>query len=141
MNFFNKISKPFFSLYDEIFFYKIVFSFIYGFLSKEDAEKSLSRQCIGAFLVRFSESQPGLFAIVYVSEDHEDRVKHYLVKAEDIGSNKSLPDFLRESESLQYIMRIEPPTGKLTRYEKDVALKKFYSKRKVTRTKGYVSHI
>jgi len=115
--------------------------FIYGFLTKEEAEKALATQCIGAFLIRFSETQAGLFAIVFVSEDPEERVKHYLVKSEDIGSNKSLPDFLRESESLQYIMRIEPPTGKLTRYEKETALKKFYSKRKQTRTKGYVSHI
>jgi len=115
--------------------------YIYGFLSTEDAERALTRQCVGAFLIRFSESQPGLFAIVYVSEDSEERVKHYLVKSEDIGSNKSLPDFLRESEALQYIMKIEPSNGKLTRAEKDVALKKFYSKRKITRTKGYVAHL
>jgi len=112
---------------------------IYGFFSKEYCEKALSTQGVGSFLVRFSESQPGLFAVAYVSEDPEERIKHYLVKAEDIGSNKALPDFLRESEPFQYILKIEPATGKLVRLEKDFALKKFYSKRKQTTTDGYVN--
>ena len=29
-----------------------------------------------------------------------ERVKHYLVKPEDMGSQKSLPDFLREKAQL-----------------------------------------
>eukprot|EP01125_Pyxidicula_operculata_P019847 TRINITY_DN721_c4_g2_i2.p1 TRINITY_DN721_c4_g2~~TRINITY_DN721_c4_g2_i2.p1 ORF type:complete len:724 (+),score=272.31 TRINITY_DN721_c4_g2_i2:304-2172(+) len=116
---------------------------VYCFQSKEMADKALANQSVGTFLLRFSESQPGLFGVAFVTDDEvpEDRVKHYLIKSEDIGSNKSLPDFLRDVESLQFILKTEPVTGKLIRMEKDVAFKKFYSKRKPTKTKGYASSL
>jgi len=45
---------------------------IYGFLPKELADKALSTQGVGTFLIRFSETQPGLFGIGYVSDDPSD---------------------------------------------------------------------
>jgi len=114
---------------------------IVGFLSRQQCTDAVSRQGIGVFVIRFSESQPGLFAITYCSEDPKEKVKHYLIKSEDIGSNKSLPDFLRDCECLQFILKIEPATGHVVRLAKDVALSKYYSKRKQEKAKGYVSFL
>jgi hypothetical protein len=114
---------------------------IYGFMTKEECNKALATQSLGTFLIRFSESNPGMFAIAYVYEKQTDgveKIKHFLVKSEDIGSNKSLPDFLREKELFQYLLKIEPETGKLTRMSKETGFKEFYSKRKMTQPpKGY----
>ena len=78
-----------------------------GMVSKEDCNKELEKQRDGTFLVRFSVGNPGLFAIAFVYDDGRvgERVKHYLVKPEDTGSQKSLPDFLREKAQLKYILR------------------------------------
>jgi hypothetical protein len=113
---------------------------IYGFLTKEEAIRALNTQGLGTFLIRFSETSPGVFAISHVFDDRTqgDKIKHFLVKSEDIGSNKSLPDLLREKDQFQYLLRIDPVTGKLKRQSKDEALSQYYSKRKAMQpTKGY----
>jgi hypothetical protein len=77
-------------------------------MTKEECNKALATQNLGTFLIRFSESNPGMFAIAYVYEKQTDgveKIKHFLVKSEDIGSNKSLPDFLREKELFQYLLK------------------------------------
>lgn len=51
--------------------------FIYGFMTKKQAELLLANQEIGTCLVRFSESTPGQFAISYVAVDRS--VKNYLM--------------------------------------------------------------
>jgi hypothetical protein len=93
-----------------------------------------------SIIQRFSETSPGVFAISHVFDDRTqgDKIKHFLVKSEDIGSNKSLPDLLREKDQFQYLLRIDPVTGKLKRQSKDEALSQYYSKRKAMQpTKGY----
>eukprot|EP01130_Rhizamoeba_saxonica_P017861 TRINITY_DN876_c0_g1_i4.p1 TRINITY_DN876_c0_g1~~TRINITY_DN876_c0_g1_i4.p1 ORF type:complete len:616 (-),score=104.47 TRINITY_DN876_c0_g1_i4:1129-2976(-) len=113
-----------------------VSGFIYCFMSKESCTNVLAQQGIGTFILRFSESQPGLFAIAYVAALPNgvgaNRVKHYLVKSEDIGPRKSLPDFIRRKEQFQYILKIDPRTGKVNRFAKEEAFSKYYSKRKPT---------
>eukprot|EP01127_Copromyxa_protea_P022516 TRINITY_DN8098_c0_g1_i1.p1 TRINITY_DN8098_c0_g1~~TRINITY_DN8098_c0_g1_i1.p1 ORF type:complete len:367 (+),score=35.25 TRINITY_DN8098_c0_g1_i1:101-1201(+) len=111
---------------------------ICGFLSRTQCEKVLSGQGVGLFIIRFSESQPGLFALAFVSEDLRQKIKHYLVKPEDIGTNKALPDFLRDRDALQYILKLNPENARLSRLSKEMALKKYYSKRKLADAKGYV---
>lgn len=55
---------------------------ICGFIDKERCNRALSLLPEGTFLIRFSESSPGQFAVAYVSDDPRERVKHYLVKPE-----------------------------------------------------------
>jgi len=69
--------------------------YVFSFMSKEDCQKALAQQGLGTFLIRFSESNPGMLAIAYVCEDESERILNCLIKNEDIGSNKSLPEFLR----------------------------------------------
>lgn len=111
-------------------------------------------------MIRFSESFPGLFAIAYVvdyhtceaaislllllhsyvSDDPYERVKHYLVKHEDISSNKTLPDFLHEKPQFQYCYQLDTPSGTLRRYARDVVLSSYYSKARkmASGSNGYV---
>jgi len=66
---------------------------IYGYMSKEGVQDSLINQEPGVFIIRFSESQPGQFAIGYVGVMGD--LKHYL--ASDVSTKKLLADFLAES--------------------------------------------
>ena len=54
--------------------------FILAIITKEECNAELHEQKEGTFIVRFSESYPGLFAVAYVSNDPDDRIKHCLVK-------------------------------------------------------------
>eukprot|EP01089_Gocevia_fonbrunei_P013113 TRINITY_DN3264_c0_g1_i1.p1 TRINITY_DN3264_c0_g1~~TRINITY_DN3264_c0_g1_i1.p1 ORF type:complete len:561 (-),score=75.93 TRINITY_DN3264_c0_g1_i1:110-1690(-) len=113
---------------------------IYGFLTKNMCNQLLKDEDVGTFIIRFSESYPGLFAVAYVDLDPYERVKHYLVKHEDISSNKTLPDFLREKSQFMFIKQLDPVTGKMTRLVKDQAFKEYYSKRQRPEPQnGYVS--
>jgi hypothetical protein len=75
-----------------------------------------------------------------VSDDPQDRVKHYLVKQEDISSTKSLPDFLREKPQFTQILQLDLNANTLRKYGKDISFAPFYSKaRKLgTEANGYV---
>ena len=94
----------------------------------------LAQQRIGTFIIRFSESYPGFFGVSYVSGTPSGGtcVMHYLVDHQDIGSQKTLPDFLRSKDQFQYIAQLTPNTGQLMCYEKDVALNPYYAKGKAT---------
>ena len=73
--------------------------YIYGFIEREGVNAALINQQPGTFLIRLSERHPGSFAIGYVIEDNDPdkRVRHYLVRNEDLfGGKKSLPEFLME---------------------------------------------
>jgi hypothetical protein len=107
---------------------------VFGFLTKDECVRALGQQGVGSFILRFSESHAGLFGIAYVSEDEDEKVKHCLVKSEDIGSNKSLAEFLRDRELFQYLLRMtDPVKGTLRRHGKDDALGEFYNKKKPTK--------
>jgi len=77
---------------------------IYGYMSRETAEIVLRGQPVGTFIIRFAESPPGKFDIVFVGYE---KIKHYLVKDEDIrGARKTFPDFLLESPPLLHLLRL-----------------------------------
>jgi len=118
---------------------------IYGFVTKEDCSKLLKEEEAGVFVIRFSDSVPGSFAVAYVTDEQDvnDRVKHYLIKSEDIGSNKSLPDFLREKQQFKVLTYLQPRTGKYVLENKESAMQDLYSRRSkkedLTDTRGYVN--
>lgn len=96
-------------------------------------------QEVGTFLIRFSESSPGLFTVAYVSDDPFERVKHYLVKQEDLSLNKTLPDVLREKPQFNHILQLEISTGALRRYPRDAVFSAYYSKNRKVPTAGNTS--
>jgi len=102
---------------------------IYGFITKQGCSDILKNDLVGTFLIRFSEHYAGLFAIAYVDNDQDEPVKHYLVQPEDISSNKSLPDFLREKNQFLFIKQLDPQTGDLRIFDKHQVLQDYYSKR------------
>lgn len=118
---------------------------IFGFMTKDECNRVLAGQGLGTFLIRFSESLPGLFGVAYVSDDSKERIKHCLIKNEDIGSNKSLAEFLRDKDQFQLLLRMDTQElkdiGKIRRMPKDVALQNYYSKKKLpanTSNPGYI---
>jgi hypothetical protein len=55
-------------------------SWFHGFLSSKEADKLLEAQPIGTFLIRFSKSKPGSFAIAYVDTNGRgSTVTHTLI--------------------------------------------------------------
>jgi uncharacterized protein YktA (UPF0223 family) len=75
------------------------------------------------------------FAVSYQAADEFGRtkVKHYLIKADDIhGAKKTLPDFLRDYKDFLCILQLQTdPNDKriLRRCEKDSVLSEYYSKK------------
>jgi len=149
--------------------------YIFRFTSKEKCEKILENERPGAFVIRFSESQKGLFGVTYVSPDPlgantnnktnnnknnnnknnnnnnniiivDDNtkyvIKHYLLKQDDTGPNKSLPDFLRSTATLKTLLLCNSLNGTITKMDKDEAMKLYYTIRKtVSQKEGYVEDI
>lgn len=114
---------------------------VFGFSNKETCNALLSTQELGSFLIRFSESVPGLFTIAYVSDDPNECIKHYLVKPEDISLNKTLPDLIREKPQFQHVLQLDASNGTMHRYPRDAVFSSYFSKtRKPTTTgnSGYV---
>jgi len=83
---------------------------IYGFIERDEVNAALVNQEPGTFLIRLSERNPGTFAIGYVIEDSnpEKRVRHYLIKPEDLfGGKKSLPEFLVECPQFSKFLQVQ----------------------------------
>jgi hypothetical protein len=84
------------------------------------------------------EKFPALFLIFY-------RVKHYLIKPEDIGSNKSLPDFLKERHHFVNLVKLDPITGNLSKCNKEIVFKAYSSAKRAKAPApdkhGYVQHV
>jgi hypothetical protein len=81
---------------------------IYGLIERQNVHRILLHQEVGACLIRFSENHPGFFAIGYkiFDDDLEKSVRHYLVTADDIGTKKTLPDFMGESAQFKFIGQV-----------------------------------
>jgi hypothetical protein len=116
---------------------------IFGLISKKSCQDYLASAESGSFIVRFSDSAAGSFAIAYADDKEKDRVKHYLVKTEDLGTNKTLPDFLKEKNTFKQVGMVNVKQGTLAFGDKDDELSVFYTKRKVLDqpTKGYVQNL
>ncbi len=122
------------------------FSVIYGMVAKSDCNRLLAQEEPGTFMIRFSDSAPGCFAIAYSTDDPAEKVKHYLVKPDELSSNKALPDFLKEKHQFKWIVRKDPENGKLARYTKDNAFGQLYAKKwedsnKAQKISGYVQNV
>eukprot|EP01094_Clydonella_sp_ATCC50884_P001611 TRINITY_DN1121_c0_g2_i2.p1 TRINITY_DN1121_c0_g2~~TRINITY_DN1121_c0_g2_i2.p1 ORF type:complete len:530 (+),score=195.36 TRINITY_DN1121_c0_g2_i2:363-1952(+) len=116
---------------------------IHGFVSREQATDLLAREHAGTFLVRFSERNPGLFALAYSTDEGgaEQHVRHYLIRPTDTnGAKRTLPDFLGEHPTLSTTLRAVQERGDAAgldliaglsyrRVPKDDALSRFYSKK------------
>lgn len=124
-------------------FYSSSKSLIYGIISKKECNKILQNEPLGTFLVRFSESSPGSFAVAYVADESSDRVKHYLVRPEDIGPNKSLPDFLNNKSQFGTILIFQWSTSTVTKKRKEEAFTMFGVSKKIAPTTqhGYVQDL
>ncbi len=109
---------------------------IFGFIDKEKCNRTLAAFDEGTFLLRFSESSPGLFAVAYVSDDAHERVKHYLVKTEDIAS-MSLADFIRAKPQWIHLLALDA-SGGLRRQNKNLMLREFLSPDAHKQSGGYV---
>jgi hypothetical protein len=107
---------------------------IYGFVSREAVNAALIQQEVGTFVIRLSERHPGTFAVGYVIDelDPEKRVRHYLIRDEDVNIKKTLPEFLlanpQFSKFLQYLN--DPKSGLfVTRLiQKETVLEQYHSK-------------
>mgnify|MGYP001099963609 FL=1 len=71
---------------------------------------------------------------------HLEDIKHYLVKSDDIGAKKTLPDFLNECPQFVYVLRVScgaDGNPVLTSYRKDAVLDPFLSQRPNVNADGY----
>jgi len=143
---------------------------LWGFASRNEIEQALMSQPPGSFIVRFSERHAGHFAIAYKNPLIDIRgpqsepptpqisqncpanscIKHYLVKPEEISTQKTLPDFLNDIAGLSIMIRvlyndfgteIDPPLRLadplFIPISKTEALEKFLSKREQVVLVGY----
>lgn len=112
--------------------------YILGFTTRDTSNQFLTNQPQGTFLIRFSESNPGLFGIAHVTD--EGSIQHGIVRGEDIGSNKSLAEFLRDKSKFKYILQFLPQNETVNRVPKDEALNSFYSKKRTSMSEvnGYI---
>jgi hypothetical protein len=49
-------------------------------MGRDDVNAALNAQDPGTFVIRFSESHYGQFAIAYAGTDSYNKIKHYLVQ-------------------------------------------------------------
>jgi len=111
----------------------------WGFISKGETERILAGWSVGTFLLRFSERfSDGSMAIAYKQNNTD--VRHYLIRAKDIsGQGKSLPQFIRETQSLLQFLSFSLTDRFDTQcvpIEKLKALEKIGKKKKIPDTKG-----
>jgi len=81
-----RYSRPIFTMWSS--------RLICGFLTKYQIERSLENNDVGTFIIRFSESFPGQFAVGYVGVGGQ--AKHYLVEPKDLQEKKNIADFICE---------------------------------------------
>ena len=115
---------------------------LWVFSTRKEIEQALMPYPPGTFVTRFSESNPGLFAIAYRAVDQP--VRHYLVRQEEISIQKTLPDLLSEIGDLTSILRVlrndfgdEPLPPLYVSLSKHTALQHFCSQRETVVGTGY----
>eukprot|EP01128_Nolandella_sp_AFSM9_P012192 TRINITY_DN9039_c0_g1_i1.p1 TRINITY_DN9039_c0_g1~~TRINITY_DN9039_c0_g1_i1.p1 ORF type:complete len:737 (+),score=113.61 TRINITY_DN9039_c0_g1_i1:78-2213(+) len=99
-----------------------VHGLLWGFLSRNEAERQLLNSERGTFLIRFSTKTSKL-CIAYTQG--KKKVRHYLVDDMTVLKYGLFPDFVQNHDSLLNFLRIESKGGvvKLTRPEKSKAFK------------------
>jgi EF-hand fold domain/STATa Immunoglobulin-like domain len=83
---------------------------IYPFTGRDQISAALQQQETGVFLVRLSERVAGSFIVAYTIDVEEhvptERVRHYLLKPEDVHPKKSLPEFLIECPQFMKLLQV-----------------------------------
>ncbi|KAL6074649.1 hypothetical protein QOT17_004042 [Balamuthia mandrillaris] len=110
---------------------------IYGFCTKETTELMLHEKPNKTYIIRLSEQHGGSYAIAY---RHKGQVKHYLVRTDQMGHKKSLPEFLLENTIFKHCLQLyyeanRQPTLRLVL--KDAALERFKPGAPAPPPKGY----
>jgi len=120
--------------------------FLWAFNSRSEIEAALMQYPPGTFVTRFSERNCGLFAVAYRAYDQP--VRHYLVKAEEISQQRTLPDFLCEIHDLTVALRVlyndfgdEPLPPLFVPVSKQRALAHLCSSRGSVQSTGYDHNI
>ncbi|KAH3766790.1 transcriptional repressor [Pelomyxa schiedti] len=112
--------------------------YIYGFISKIDSEKLLSRFEEGSFLIRLSDRFPGKYACAYV---YDGVVRHSLIKDTDVAGNKrTLVDFLHEIDHVRIIVQVRCDFNghiQINKCIKQDMLQEFLSEKQDVCTPGY----
>jgi len=120
---------------------------VYGLIAKKDCNKLLKNELPGAFIIRFSDSLAGSFAVAYATDDPDEKVKHYLIKPEEISANKALPEFLKDKQLFKHLVYPDLSSdGKIIKAPKESVFGEFYKKSDKTSTKeldklGYVQNL
>ena len=120
---------------------------IYGFISKDRAEKLLQNETNGTFIIRFSERCPGRAAVAYVKQDpvsFRNEVKHYLVEQPTKETN--IADVFKGQRQWSYLLQLKcefaPSGGNIRcKVRKDIVLEDFYTKRNKPNIEGYEKEI
>jgi len=121
---------------------------VYGFISKEDAERLLDGQPVGTFVTRFSERRPGQIAIAFSKKDPitgRIGIKHYLYDPQT-NQIKNLPDFCRGKVNLCYLPKLKTEyisTGGNIHsiVHKDEAFREYYTTPDEASIPGYVDEV
>ena len=96
---------------------------IWSFCSRDDVEPLLMTEKVGTFLVRFSETHPGQFAVAYKTS----RVHHYHVNEDDIKA-KTLADYIGDTPQFVLVIRWTETRSACT-VQKYEAFEEFYTRK------------
>jgi len=120
---------------------------ICGFINRNEAAEILQKAPTGTFIIRFSERCPG-FVITYTSneiEQEEREIRHYLIQDGDVGTKKTLPDFLGRHKPFLYLIKVtsDLESGRtFESCEKSLILSEYYSKKtEDEQAEGYDSQL
>lgn len=86
--------------------------YVYGFLTKFEAEQLLRNEPPGAFVLRFSERAAGKVAVAYVKRGEAgapNEIKHYLIDPHNCEGKDSvtLPEFLTPHAHFLYFLQLD----------------------------------
>eukprot|EP01102_Stenamoeba_stenopodia_P007062 TRINITY_DN1973_c0_g1_i1.p1 TRINITY_DN1973_c0_g1~~TRINITY_DN1973_c0_g1_i1.p1 ORF type:complete len:620 (+),score=154.28 TRINITY_DN1973_c0_g1_i1:310-2169(+) len=85
--------------------------FVYGFLTKAEAEELLRNEPPGTFVLRFSERAAGKVAVAYVKRGEPGKpneIKHYLIDPHSENKDSvTLPEFLTPHGHFLYFLQLD----------------------------------
>jgi len=108
-----------------------------GLISKEDSETILGRSKPGSFLIRFSNTNAGVFAVAFT--DTKRTVRHLLVQREWISKERSLADYLEEHPEYKYLLALDITDDEIRSDDKNEVLADFYSEYSPLNSIGYIN--
>ena len=111
---------------------------IMNLVSRDDIARLLASTTPGTFALRFSEHNPGLFAVAYKTPctDATGSVRHFLISTEELGTKRTIPDVLRKYPEFSQLVRVIQGANEshFGVQSKEVALSPYYSRTEITPT-------